>query len=48
MFESLVEQMRRARGVLLTTHECPDGDGIGCLLALDQVLRARGTRTELL
>lgn len=48
MFGRLVEQLGQARRLLLTTHECPDGDGIGCLLALDQALRARGAETELI
>ncbi len=38
MFERLARQLREARHVLLATHECPDGDGIGSQLAMRLVL----------
>ncbi|RMH52599.1 MAG: bifunctional oligoribonuclease/PAP phosphatase NrnA [Zetaproteobacteria bacterium] len=40
----LLERLERARGVLLTTHQNPDGDGIGSMLALWHHLRRRGAR----
>lgn len=38
MFERLARQLQSARRILLSTHECPDGDGIGSLLALLAIL----------
>ena len=33
-----------AEAVVLTTHSGPDGDGLGCLVALREALEARGKR----
>ncbi|MDX8408759.1 MAG: bifunctional oligoribonuclease/PAP phosphatase NrnA [Mariprofundales bacterium] len=35
------QQIHLAKGVLLTTHQNPDGDGIGSMLALWEYLRSR-------
>lgn len=40
--EALCAAIREARGILLTTHCSPDGDGIGSQLALYHALRAGG------
>lgn len=40
----LAPVLRAARSVLLTTHSGPDGDGLGCIAALGDTLRARGVR----
>ncbi len=36
------EAIREARGIVLTTHCCPDGDGIGSQIALYHALRDAG------
>jgi phosphoesterase RecJ-like protein len=38
----LIEMVRRRRRFLLTTHVRPDGDGLGSMLALADVLQAHG------
>jgi len=40
--EHLVGHLLGARSILLTTHKAPDGDGIGCLLAMRRVLMGAG------
>jgi bifunctional oligoribonuclease and PAP phosphatase NrnA len=40
--ETVVEQIREGERFLLTTHENPDGDALGSLLAMHQVLKALG------
>jgi phosphoesterase RecJ-like protein len=40
--EQVAEQLRAGERFLLTTHENPDGDALGSLLAMHQVLRALG------
>ena len=38
----IVDELRRADKLLLTTHERPDGDAVGSLAAMQQVLAALG------
>ncbi len=38
----LLGMLSQARGVLLTTHKDPDGDGFSCALAMQELLKARG------
>jgi bifunctional oligoribonuclease and PAP phosphatase NrnA len=40
--ERVAEEIRGADRFLLTTHENPDGDALGSLLAMNQILRALG------
>ena len=40
--DALAEVLRSARTVLLTTHACPDGDGIGSVAAMTRILEAEG------
>jgi bifunctional oligoribonuclease and PAP phosphatase NrnA len=40
--DRVVEELRSAERFLLTTHEGPDGDGLGSLLALNQMLAQMG------
>ena len=40
--EAVVEEIRDGERFLLTTHENPDGDALGSLLAMHQVLKAMG------
>jgi len=40
--DDLSERLRQACRVLLTTHQTPDGDGIGCQLALSLALETPG------
>jgi phosphoesterase RecJ-like protein len=42
-----VELVRRHRRFLLTTHVRPDGDGLGSILALGEVLRLQGKEVQL-
>ena len=42
---SLYERLNNAERVLLATHENPDGDGIGAMLALSLFLREKGKYT---
>jgi phosphoesterase RecJ-like protein len=42
-----VELVRRHRRILMTTHVRPDGDGLGSMLALDDVLRRQGKDVRL-
>ncbi len=42
VWRQVVAHLRSARGVLLTTHQNPDGDGIGSMLALWHYLRHIG------
>ena len=42
-----VELVRRHQRFLLTTHVRPDGDGLGSMLALDDVLRRLGKEVQL-
>ncbi len=39
--QALADTLRTARSVLLTTHACPDGDGIGSVTAMRSILDAR-------
>src|ERR1700719_233463 len=41
-----VELVRTHRRFFLTTHVRPDGDGLGSMLALGDVLRRRGTQVR--
>ncbi len=43
-WQAVVDQIGDARGVVLTTHQNPDGDGIGSMLALFHYLSGRGVR----
>ena len=40
--ERIVEEIREGQRFLLTTHENPDGDALGSLLATHQILQALG------
>jgi phosphoesterase RecJ-like protein len=40
--DSIVEELQQAGKMLLTTHENPDGDALGSLLAFDEMMRALG------
>src|SRR5947209_3190003 len=42
-----VDLVRRHQRFLLTTHVRPDGDGLGSMLALDEVLRQQGKQVQL-
>src|SRR5213595_406061 len=42
-----VELVRRHQRFLMTTHVRPDGDGLGSMLALDDVLRRQGKEVQL-
>jgi len=40
--DAIVEEIQRATKMLVTTHENPDGDALGSLLAFDEMMRALG------
>jgi phosphoesterase RecJ-like protein len=40
--DEVIEEIRSAQKFLLTTHENPDGDALGSLLAMDAILRQLG------
>jgi len=42
VLDSIVEELQQAGKMLLTTHENPDGDALGSLLAFDEMMRALG------
>src|SRR3954462_1128246 len=41
----IVEELQQAGKMLVTTHENPDGDALGSLLAFDEMMRALGKDT---
>jgi bifunctional oligoribonuclease and PAP phosphatase NrnA len=43
--DEIVEELQRAGKMLVTTHENPDGDALGSLLAFDEMMRALGKDT---
>jgi phosphoesterase RecJ-like protein len=45
--DRLAQQLRDASSILITTHRNPDGDGLGCLLALNDVLAGADRRIAL-
>src|SRR3954466_6278679 len=42
---AIVEERQQAGKMLVTTHENPDGDALGSLLAFDEMMRALGKDT---
>ena len=40
--DAIVEELQQATKLLVTTHENPDGDALGSLLAFDEMMRALG------
>jgi phosphoesterase RecJ-like protein len=44
-FDAIVEELQQAGKMLITTHENPDGDALGSLLAFDEMMRALGKDT---
>ena len=40
--DAIVEELQQAHKLLVTTHENPDGDALGSLLAFDEMMRALG------
>jgi phosphoesterase RecJ-like protein len=40
--DAIVEELQQAGKLLVTTHENPDGDALGSLLAFDEMMRALG------
>jgi phosphoesterase RecJ-like protein len=43
--DAIVEELQQASKMLITTHENPDGDALGSLLAFDEMMRALGKDT---
>src|SRR3954447_11237896 len=43
--DAIVEELQQSSKLLLTTHENPDGDALGSLLAFDEMMRALGKDT---
>ena len=40
--DEIVDEIRQSRKLLVTTHENPDGDALGSLLAFDEMMRTLG------
>jgi phosphoesterase RecJ-like protein len=40
--DEVIEELQQARKLLVTTHENPDGDALGSLLAFDEMMRTLG------
>jgi phosphoesterase RecJ-like protein len=40
--DAIVEELQQSQKLLVTTHENPDGDALGSLLAFDEMMRALG------
>jgi phosphoesterase RecJ-like protein len=47
-FDALLPVLRKAGSLVISTHLNPDGDAIGCELALAEWLRAQGKQTRIL
>jgi bifunctional oligoribonuclease and PAP phosphatase NrnA len=43
--DAIVDELQQASKMLITTHENPDGDALGSLLAFDEMMRALGKDT---
>src|SRR3954452_20448570 len=43
--DAIVEEIQQSTKMLVTTHENPDGDALGSLLAFDEMMRALGKDT---
>ena len=43
--DAIVEEIQQATKLLITTHENPDGDALGSLLAFDEMMRVLGKDT---
>jgi phosphoesterase RecJ-like protein len=43
--DTVIEELQQAQKMLITTHENPDGDALGSLLAFDEMMRALGKDT---
>lgn len=46
--QQAVELINKSQRILVTTHTKPDGDAIGCLVAMSDVLKALGKKARLL
>src|ERR1035438_7090498 len=42
-----IEEIRKAHSVILCTHAQPDGDGLGCQVALYWALKKKGTKVRI-
>lgn len=47
-FRELVEIIKEAKSIILTTHKMPDGDGLGCEAALFHGLKQMGKQVKIL
>ena len=47
-WEKINQEIENADSIMLTTHENPDGDGIGSIMALAYHLKARGKKYRIL
>lgn len=46
--KKVLDSIRRANSIVLTTHEGPDGDGIGAMLGLSLALKRQGKSVEMI
>lgn len=47
-WEKIYQEIEKADSIMLTTHENPDGDGIGSIVALYTHLKAKGKKSRIL
>jgi phosphoesterase RecJ-like protein len=47
-FQKAVELINKSTNVLLTTHTKPDGDACGCMVTIEELLKALGKKTQTL
>ena len=47
-WNKIYQEIEKADSIMLTTHENPDGDGIGSIVALYQHLKAKGKKSRIL
>ncbi|NHZ86662.1 MAG: DHH family phosphoesterase [Planctomycetia bacterium] len=48
IWEKIYQEIEKADSIMLTTHENPDGDGIGSIVAFYEHLRAKGKECRIL
>ena len=47
-FTKAVDMMNKSKRILITTHTKPDGDALGCIVAMSEVLRSLGKEVKTL
>ena len=45
-FNRAIDSINKSERILITTHTRPDGDALGCLVAVSDALKALGKQTK--